>query len=271
MRSIYLAVTAVLILCLPSLVAAQAPDGLRELSTADDGRGWEAVGRLNLGRNGFCTGTLIEPQLVLTAAHCLFDPNTGERFDTAEIEFLAGWRNGRAAAYRGVRRLVLHPGYSFSAEREMSRVAYDLALLELDQPIRLPSIRPFEIDFEARAGDRVGIVSYARARSEAPSLQDTCNVLGRKDGVVVLSCVVDFGASGAPIFSLRFGTPRIVSVVSAKAELDAQEVALGTSLRDELSALRQAMARGEIRFQRPEPGAAATVPREDIGARFVRP
>lgn len=247
---------------------ANAP--LRELATADDGRGWEAVGRLNLGRHGFCTGALIEPQLVLTAAHCLYDKTTGSRFDPSEIEFLAGWRNGRAEAYRGVRRAVPHPAYVFGGDVRVDAVAYDLALIELDQPIRLPSVRPFEIDLEARRGDRVGVVSYARDRSEAPSLQEICHVLGRQQGALLLSCLVDFGASGAPIFSMSHGVPRIVSVVSAKAQVDGDSVALGTSLREALGVLRQALATGDMRFHRagatPEGGA-----RGDSGAKFVRP
>ena len=256
-----LAVTA-----LPA-VAQQQPAPLRELATADDGRGWEAVGRLNMGRHGFCTGALIEPQLVLTAAHCLYDRSSGRRFDPSEIEFLAGWRNGRAAAYRSARRVATHPRYEYTGETRIDGVAFDIALIELDQPIRVPSIQPFEIDFEARRGDRVGVVSYARDRSEAPSLQEVCHVLGRQQGALVLSCTVDFGASGAPIFSMAHGVPRIVSVVSAKAELDAQAVALGTALREQLGVLRQVLAAGEMRFRRAESGGA----RNDTGARFVRP
>ncbi|PZQ97181.1 MAG: trypsin [Cereibacter sphaeroides] len=223
-------------------VALQAEESaLRKLETGDDSRGWNGVGRLNLGDKGFCTGTLITPQLVLTAAHCMFDKETGQQIDPAEIEFLAGWRNGRAAAYRGVRRAVVHPKYVFDAQDRLDRVAHDLALLQLDQPIRLPSISPFETDARSGEGDEVGVVSYAQDRSEAPSLQQVCHVLGRQPGVFVLSCNVDFGSSGAPVFSLKDGVARIVSVVSAKAEVDGQKVALGVSLDQPLSELMTAL------------------------------
>jgi protease YdgD len=80
---------------------------LRKLLTADEARAWRAVGRLNIGKNSFCTGTLVAPDLVLTAAHCLYDPDTGQPVDSDQIEFLAGWRNGQAVAYRMARRFVV--------------------------------------------------------------------------------------------------------------------------------------------------------------------
>ena len=68
---------------------AQGGSGLRALITADDTRGWEAVGRLDIGRDGFCTGALVAPDVVLTAAHCLFNPVTHKRIDDRDIQFLA--------------------------------------------------------------------------------------------------------------------------------------------------------------------------------------
>lgn len=257
----------------PAFAMGQDEAPLRSLATADATRGWEAVGRIDIGDRGFCTGALIAPDLVLTAAHCMFDQKTREAIDPSEFKFLAGWRNGRAAAYRGVKRAMAHPDYVYEGRDRIDRVPYDIAFLELDQPIRLPSIRPFNTGVDPAAGEAVGIVSYAMDRSEAPSIQDLCHVLGNEPGMTILSCDVDFGSSGAPVFEMIDGEPKIVSVVSAKAEMGGKKVALGSEMERPLAELRAAYAASTGGFQKAEPGAAPRVfgPSTKTTAKFVRP
>lgn len=243
---------------------------LHGLETADDAAGWEAVGRLDIDGKGFCTGALIAEDLVLTAAHCLYDRDTGAPVDASRVEFLAGLRNGQALAYRTVRRAAVHPAYRFGAEAGVEESRVDVALLELDRPIRSTQVRPFETAGAVRAGARVGVVSYAVDRAEVPSLEDACGVLGEQAGVLVMDCLVDFGSSGAPVFATVGGVARIVSVISAKGELDGQAVALGSTLAEPLAELREAFEAGTGPAAPAEVRTLAPGERADTGARFVR-
>ena len=258
-------------------LAAAAEDNspLKTLTTGNDSRGWEGVGRLDIAGRAFCTGALIAPDLVLTAAHCMYDADTGRRYSPDDIEFRADWRNGRASAYRSVRRAIPHPEYRYVDHDRGARIAYDLALLRLEQPVLSSRIRPFATDARPRKGAEVGVVSYAHDRSESPSLQELCFVLARRSGTLILSCEADFGSSGAPIFSVgEDGVARIVSVISAKANLDGRVVSLGTSLEAPLTDLRALMAAEDAELTAEPPRVRVLKSdqgRDRTGAKFLRP
>lgn len=245
MRTRFKGMMAAIALATPTAVVADdhsAASGLTSLMTSYEARGWEGVGRLNIGYGGMCTGALIAPRLVLTAAHCLIDQRTGRDVDARDVTFLAGWRNGRASASRKVRRAVVHPDYEYSGPNGPLSVANDLAVLELESEIRLAHIQPFKTASRPRKGASVGVVSYAHDRQDSLSLQEVCHVLARRSGSLVLSCDVDFGSSGAPIFADIDGEPQIVSVVSAKAMVQGRKVSLGTNLTKPLDDLMEMLS-----------------------------
>ncbi|OZA00805.1 MAG: trypsin, partial [Rhodobacterales bacterium 17-64-5] len=91
----------------------QDNSGLRRLETPDQIRGWEAVGRVDIAGGGFCTGALIAPDLVLTAAHCVIEPG-GAPVDAGRLTFRAGLADGVALAEVPVLRTVAPEGFGAS-------------------------------------------------------------------------------------------------------------------------------------------------------------
>jgi len=172
------------------------------------------------------------------------------------------------AAHRKARRVVIHPDYDTEGEDQLRIVAADIALVELESPIRASVVKPFARYEELLPGDAVAVVSYAKERSEVPALQEPCYLLRRQSNALVLSCDVNFGASGSPIFVMRDGEPMIASVVSAMAQQsDGSDVALGTSLGAPLDDLMSLIETNNPVFRARKPfDASRELPQVGTGA-----
>lgn len=107
MRARVLATVLALVLALVQAPPVRAQDGagLSRLTTREDLRGFEPVGRVDIEGGGFCTGALIAPDLVLTAAHCVVDPS-GTPVPAGRITFRAGLADGQALVEAPVARTV---------------------------------------------------------------------------------------------------------------------------------------------------------------------
>ncbi|MEO0371205.1 MAG: trypsin-like peptidase domain-containing protein [Pseudomonadota bacterium] len=219
-----------LALVLIAFATPVAASDFTRLTDRDDLFGWEAVGRVDLNGEGFCTGVLIAPDLVLTAAHCVYD--SADHLITAQaITFRAGLRDGVAIAERRASRVVAAKGYDPRGGMSASNVRNDAALVELSEPILSTEAAPFVIRERARAGDRVSVVSYGRGRDAALSWQRDCGVEWQHQGIFAFDCNVTFGSSGAPVFYRDGHRARILSLVSGgRVENDEFIIAWGMEL-----------------------------------------
>jgi secreted trypsin-like serine protease len=84
-----------------------------------------------------CTGTVVAPTLILTAAHCVQDVVTGRRTPLGRYTVVTGSSDLRDEAVRQlsrVRRAIVYPGFN------RFKLHGDAALLELATPTTMPAI-----------------------------------------------------------------------------------------------------------------------------------
>jgi V8-like Glu-specific endopeptidase len=250
-----------------ALPQIESGGALRPLATVDVARGYEAVGRLDHD-GGYCSATLIADDLILTAAHCLFD-GRGNRIADARFTFRAGLRNGRAEAERAVAKSFVPAGYRPGRTTEIEGVAADLALVELDRPIRLAQVQPIRAGGDLRPRDVVTVVSYGRDRDDFASIEEDCRALQREGAVIVMSCTVVQGSSGAPVLRRTPSGFEIAAVVSATGEIAGRRASFAVGTETLLRELLAERAGGGT-----EPVRRLSVGddgRGEIGARFLRP
>jgi len=220
-------------------VAAQADTtSLTRLTQRGDLLGFEAVGRIDLP-GGFCTGVLIAPDLVLTAAHCLYDTQSGQLRDTTHMTFRAGYRDGKSIAEVPVARATAHAAYQPRSGTSLSNIRHDAALLQLARSIPAITAAPFALHSGDTNGDAISVVSYGQGRAEALSWQRECGVLDHAQGLFVFNCDVTYGSSGAPVFASEQGRPRILSLISTGIVDQSQKLSYGMELPSIVTALKQ--------------------------------
>lgn len=190
-----------------------------------------AVGRLDMGANGFCTATLVHHDVVLTAAHCLFDKSSGERFPDGDLRFRPDPTNALGIA---VQSTFVHPEYRQHLKGELNNLSADIALLKLDGSVAASTVPLAQPD---TIGAKATVFSFAKGRSETAHVQHNCALMPHSNGVLLTRCQANFGTSGAPVIQNRNGRAVIVSIVSAMAKANGEPVALVVPVADAFRAM----------------------------------
>ncbi len=163
---------------------------------------WRAVGRVQTELGGRCTGVLVGPRTVLTAAHCLVSATSGRYVQPRSVHFLLGYDRGEWVARGRVTAFTAAPDY----QPGRGPAGADWALLTLDTPIGTPErILPLLRNPPAPRTP-VMLGGYQQDRPEVLMADAECRALGvqrHAGGVqtVVHDCAGTRGSSGAPLLA----------------------------------------------------------------------
>ena len=159
---------------------------------------WSSFGKLFNEAGGTCTGVVIAPDKVLTAAHCIYNHRLRGFLPASSVHFLLGYQGGRFTVHARVARYEIGGGYD--PQTWFATLESDWAILTLTETLPAEIIPLKLLTQTYPSGIKAAIAGYGQDRAHVMTADRHCELRERgHGGWLYHTCRGVKGYSGAPI------------------------------------------------------------------------
>jgi protease YdgD len=174
---------------------------------------WDAIAKVQTNVGTHCTGALIAPGTVLTAAHCLYNRRTRALLQAGSLHVLLGYNRGDYRWHRMVARYTTGQGFDGSKGglqgSDWARLELDGAIPDLVAPLPIATEPP-------RSGVPIALAGYNQDRTQILMADLACHITGTAmaegQPFIAHDCDATRGTSGGPLLVRQGGRWAVIGI-----------------------------------------------------------